>query len=346
MRQTRIATLLFVFSLLILLSACGDQRLYKEAQESFEKGDYSKAKTATTTLINNYPKSKYASLAQEILQKIDLREAEEQKKRVEERLKQLIEALNNRETRRDAIKELGELGDKRAVESLIDALKYEKTKKDVIEALGKIGDERAVETLIAIIKDKEEYSGHTEAAVIALAEIDNKYIIPFIELIAIPRDDSYFSYPRLRLNSKIIKNIGEPAVEPLIAILQKLKSKRWKAATGIRGQVIGILGGIGDKRAVEPLIVALKRENEDKKILWRERQYIANALGNMGDEQAVAPLIEALISVNKAHGGYMGRSAEEDAAMDEIVGSLEKITNQDFGIDPNKWKEWLEKNKK
>jgi len=75
--------------------------------------------------------------------------------------------------------------------------------------------------------------------------------------------------------------IGEPAVEPLIRVLEH---ERW----GVRRAAAYVLGYIGDGRAVEPLIKALKDEDEDV------RYSAACALGEIGDRRAVEPLIEAL----------------------------------------------------
>jgi len=52
--------------------------------------------------------------------------------------------------------------------------------------------------------------------------------------------------------------------------------------------VTSALADIGDERAVEPLIEALK---DDK---WYVRRCSVRALGIIGDERAVEPLIEAL----------------------------------------------------
>jgi len=54
----------------------------------------------------------------------------------------------------------------------------------------------------------------------------------------------------------------------------------------VRWGVVEALGEIGDDRAVEPLIKALKDEDVRMVVLW--------ALGNIGDERAVKPLIEVL----------------------------------------------------
>lgn len=333
MQQIRIATV--IIAVLLFLSACGDKKLHNEAQESFGKGDYSKAKVSATALVNKYPKSKYASLAQEILQKLDAIEAEEQRKRLEERLKELIEALNNRETRRDAIRELGEIGDKRAVEPLIEALKYESARDHVIEALGKIGDKRAVEPLIAILRNKKYYA--EKAAVIALGKLgDNRAIIPLVDAFK----TEYWEV-RDEIKNALIK-FGEPAVEPIIAALQINNFRNFRTNDyDARCIVVETATEINKNLSIEPLILLLKNEAD-----WHVQKCIATALGNIGDKRAVAPLIEVLNSASRDRSGMLGtNSAEATAAMDIIVTALEKITNQDFGRDSKKWKEWWKENK-
>lgn len=329
-------------AVLLFLSACGDKKLHNEAQESFGKGDYSKTKVSATALVNKYPKSKYTLLAKEILQKIEEKEeeikAEEQRKLIEARLPSLIEALNDRETRRDAIRELGEIGDKRAVEPLIKVLKYEKTKEEVIEALGKIGDKRAVKPLIAIIKNKNEYGDNREAAVIALGKLgDNRAIIPLVD----PFKTEYWKVGD-EIKNALIK-FGEPAVEPIIVTLQINNFRNFRKGNDYDARciVVETATEINKNLSIEPLILLLKNEAD-----WHVQKCIATALGNIGDKRAVAPLIEVLNSASRDRSGMLGtNSAEATAAMDIIVTALEKITNQDFGRDPKQWKEWWKENK-
>ena len=56
----------------------------------------------------------------------------------------------------------------------------------------------------------------------------------------------------------------------------------------VRKAAAQVLGEIGDVRAVEPLIVALKNKHEDL------RKTAAEALGKIGDARAVEPLRVAL----------------------------------------------------
>jgi len=70
-----------------------------------------------------------------------------------------------------------------------------------------------------------------------------------------------------------LAEIGEPAVEPLIAVLKD-------SDENVRNLAIVSLGDIGDARAVEPLIHALK--DSSKKV----RSFAAKALKKIGGEKA------------------------------------------------------------
>ena len=63
----------------------------------------------------------------------------------------------------------------------------------------------------------------------------------------------------------------------------------------------GAFGLIGDTRAVEPLIQALKGE-------WDEGLSAAEALGRIGDKRAVEPLIDAIKYGDYTIRGYIAKS--------------------------------------
>ncbi|MFC2011480.1 HEAT repeat domain-containing protein [Chloroflexota bacterium] len=79
----------------------------------------------------------------------------------------------------------------------------------------------------------------------------------------------------------ILVEIGTPAVEPLIAVLENGHSL-------VRESTTEALGKIGDARAVEPLIAVL--ENEDS----LARKSATEALAKIGDARAVEPIIAVL----------------------------------------------------
>jgi hypothetical protein len=89
------------------------------------------------------------------------------------------------------------------------------------------------------------------------------------------------------IQRSVLRGIGdERAIEPLI---QALKDEKWS----VRAEAASALGTIGDERAVEPLIQALKDEK------WSVRAEAASALGTIGDERAVEPLIQVLQDKNE-----------------------------------------------
>ena len=82
--------------------------------------------------------------------------------------------------------------------------------------------------------------------------------------------------------SAALAALGPAAVEPLIRILESSEDENAKVTA------ISILGSIGDKRAVMPLIEALKGKNKNI------RAVAAEALGNLKDRRATPILIETL----------------------------------------------------
>lgn len=88
-----------------------------------------------------------------------------------------------------------------------------------------------------------------------------------------------------------LKNVGdERAVD---ALIKALKYEKWQdeytVLIAVRENSAEALGLIGDKRAVKPLIDALTND-VDEEVRWKS----ASALGIIGDHSAVEPLINAL----------------------------------------------------
>lgn len=278
----------------------------------------------------------------------------------------LILALKNsvKGIRIGAAQTLGEIKDSRAVEHLVSAMEDsdwmvrahaalaldslgwtpENTYQIVIFSIAKgnlnpvikIG-KQAIEPLKTLLKDRNSYARNPAARALE-------------KLGWTPEDDNqkvYFYIAKRKW--KLVEEIGEPAVEPLLDLL----SDRWayyreKAAKG--------LGELNDKRAVEPLIDALFDRFYDvrrkaAKALWqlkdnRAVEYLiialedsdtlvrinaAAALGEIKDVQAIEPLIAGLHRMS----GY-------DAV---AVESLTKITGEKLGKKQDKWQAWWRQNK-
>ncbi len=214
---------------------------------------------------------------------------------VREQIERLFSA--DREERRDAARNLGEMGEKAApaVPALIEMLDDEPEPsllRNVLEwanirhpdfsrrvacweasnALASIG-EPAVEPLIA-----------------ALSDTDSRV-----------RDWAAYALGR----------IGDPrAVEPLIAVLSDTdKFARASAALA--------LGRIGDPRGVEPLIAVLSDTD------WYVRSIAAEALGRTGDPRAVEPLLPTLRWEKYFNPAGDGLAALGELSLEPLLAALE-----------------------
>ncbi|MCK4734678.1 MAG: HEAT repeat domain-containing protein [Methanophagales archaeon] len=194
-------------------------------------------------------------------------------------IKPLINSLNDDETdiRETSAEILGRIGDNRAVDPLIHALGDENSgvRRKVAEALGSIGDKEAIEPLIHASKD-EKIDVRREAMI----ALDNMGWRP-------PSVFEQVDYLITTKKWNEIINIGEPAVESLIQILEDKSSD-----VNYRVGAVAALGRIGDVRAVEPLIQAL--EDEDSYVRYKA----VEVLGNLRDKRLVETFIQALKDEN------------------------------------------------
>ena len=116
-----------------------------------------------------------------------------------------------------------------------------------------------------------------------------------------------------------LKQIREPAVEPLIAALKDDNPD-------VRAMAAKTLGDIKNPRAVEPLISVLKDEDRDV------RKNAVKALRWIKDPRAVEPLIAAL-------------KDEDWSVQSGAANALRAISRKDLGKDPEEWQEWWDENK-
>jgi HEAT repeat protein len=209
---------------------------------------------------------------------------------------------------------LENINDSREIKQLIASLKDERQGANTADALVKIG-KSAVKPLITALKDKNKEIRKNAAR--ALGEIkDRRAVKPLIA--ALEEEDKEFR----EIVVEALGRIKDPRViETLVFILNNKdedENIRWKAAAA--------LSRMKDPRSVEPLITALKDKSRDI------RGIAAAALGEIKDSQAVEPLINALEDKDK--------SVRRNAAV-----ALKKVTGEDLGDDPKKWKKWWKKNK-
>jgi len=232
----------------------------------------------------------------------------------------LIQTLKNNkdeDVRAIVARVLGKIGNTLAVPPLIVALKDENecVRRETADALGELKDPNAVGPLIEVLKDETTNIGIDWRAARALGKIG----MPALE-----RVTELLSHESATVRERAVEALGEmgkPALEYVIAALKKDKN------APVRKKAIYALMKIDSDRAVEPLIVALKDEDADV------RKSAAVAFrDDFHDTRAIEPLIAALDNENK--------DVREVAAY-----ALKKITEEDFGQDRAKWREWWQKNK-
>ncbi len=206
------------------------------------------------------------------------KESERAKVKFEGAFEEVVMALRtgDDEVREEAVRALGELNDRRAVEPLISILNDENRyiRREAAKSLGRIGDERAIPPLISALKDEDRYG--REGAAEGLGEMGEKAVGPLISGLHNP--DWH-----VRMGAAIaLRIIGDKStIDPLITALGD--ENRF-----VRREVTKSLGRIGDVRVVDPLIRAL--DDSDRSVRMRA----VSALAKCGDSRVIDPLIRAL----------------------------------------------------
>lgn len=186
------------------------------------------------------------------------------------------------ETREAALNALLKIEDPQILEALIIALKDKRSsiRKTAADALGRFGDPQAVEPLIEALRDDDQLV--REAAINALIKIEDPQIF---EVLVIALEDENNSIRKTAAYG--LGRIGDPkAVEPII------NARIDSFPSDISGSFVEALGMIGEP-AVEPLIALLDSDSGNPNRRMNCRVIVAS-LGRIGDERAVKPLIELL----------------------------------------------------
>jgi hypothetical protein len=119
------------------------------------------------------------------------------------------------------------------------------------------------------------------------------------------------------------------------AELSKLLADLGSSDAETRTSAAQELGKMRPKAAVTPLIRTLS--DKDPYV----RGWSAWALGEIGNSRAVGPLIGALES--DVARGKVDPTARQTKSIPEIVAALRKLTGEDFGYDPRRWRDWHSK---
>jgi HEAT repeat protein len=242
---------------------------------------------------------------------------------------------DNDEIRQLSASMLGELGNEQAIEPLLEALIAGRISEDIIiKAIDNIGWQPntskgaayywvakdkitnaadlgsvAVEPLIKKLESENEERYEKAKCTDALVEIGEP-AIPFL-IEALKKNNTKIQ----QISAEILIEIGDPAVKHLIDELDDDNSEITQ-----RIYVVRILGEIGDKRAVEPLIKSVTDENISVCV------YSIIALRSIGDKRAVEPLIKSLTDENirvREESIIALGSIGDKRAVDPLIGLLD-----------------------
>ncbi|MBI4650010.1 HEAT repeat domain-containing protein [Candidatus Desantisbacteria bacterium] len=212
-----------------------------------------------------------------------------------------------------AIKRLGEIRDKRAVNPLIKLIKNDSTDIKIasIQALGEIGDTQAVEPLIDVFKnDLNKYVLMTVRAALSKLKKNDEPVLNYFTPFTQNKDKDLRVYA-----ARSLGNAGDKDAADIL--INMLKDKE----ISVRDSAAEALGKIGDKRAVEPLITLLK--NDTTNIILTSIQ----ALEKLNDKRAINPIVEVLKDTNKdkkikEYAGKALKNISDETAVDQLIDLL------------------------
>ena len=205
--------------------------------------------------------------------------------------------------------------------------------------------------------DRSDIDSHERARVELLALSPTS--IPYLVEGLVPAEDVV-----RKLFGDVLVLVGEPAVNPLLELLDRKDP-------GARRVVVSILGQIGDKRSEDALarlavldpewavraeasealaacspdralIVLSRVVREDSDGFVRRRA--ALALSRTDRREAIPPLVEALrVAVQR----LSKATVDEDAVLAQkeirdLCSGLGRLTGQGFGVDARRWLAWWE----
>ncbi len=191
----------------------------------------------------------------------------------------LVETTNDDETRNDAIVKLGHLGKPQAIEPLSRVTKESISQNviDAVAALGNIGDTRAAVPLLEALQHHNAYISFV--AMESIVRLRDHKQIPHLQTLLNHRTS------HVKLNAALaLYCLGEKNVTQILIDALSIKPTRSYYA------ILEALGNNEERQAVEPLIAILNNEGTNNHI----RHHIAMALGNIGDDRAVESLLIAL----------------------------------------------------
>ena len=215
----------------------------------------------------------------------------------------LVEALSDedRQVRACAARGLGTMGDPRTVEPLIKALDDDEewVRVSAVEALGRIDDPRVVEPLAKALSDEDKEVRARAARTLGKIK-DSRAVVPLIGALADDEQDVQDEAIRA------LGEIGDPrAVQPIIGVLVKMNDE-YAAKAASERSVLREIPDVGEHMTSE----------------MRHLELMIGVLGRLGDPRAVRPLLKVL---DYADYGHCIHAALKDMSIDSEIDAIVSI---------------------
>jgi HEAT repeat protein len=193
-------------------------------------------------------------------------------------------------------------------------------------------DQQKVQVAKLVQKIKDHWSD-TSRREAAQAELSKMGSVVVPSLIELLREDKQLSDTPGWI-AEVLGQIGDRrAVPPLIAFME---SNAWYCA---RAKAAEVLGRMGDRRAVEPLIRQVGQPADGGN--YYVCQYAAESLGKLGDSRAVAPLMDVVRKNSYSRARKAAAKALGDLHAVDAVGVLVQEIRTRKGD-----RDWLERSAK
>ncbi|HSB71796.1 MAG TPA: HEAT repeat domain-containing protein [Candidatus Methylomirabilis sp.] len=185
-----------------------------------------------------------------------------------------------------AIETIVQLNDPGAVHHLLDSLQDESeyVRRAAVEVLNQVGNTSAIKDLLGALRDRDWWVRVRAAD--ALGTIGGPKVVEAVVSLVKDRDEFIRRCAIEILNSNRAHTGNETVFQSLV---EALEDEDW----WVRERAIDALAGLGDRRAVPPLLRVMERDVKAAPVAIR-------ALASLGDPQAIRPMLTQLRSHDKA----------------------------------------------
>ena len=217
--------------------------------------------------------------------------------------------------RNQAARQLGILGEERAIEPLLKCLK-ENHLRGAAEALATFREKRAIPYIIELLED--DYA--REIASKALLQFDKDVVAPLIETLirrkcTTFKDEKNLSVKRRAEAARLLGKIGDPrAIQPL---LKRLQDKEWEVRFSSALSLVEIGTNYDEITKAIPELIAGLNDGD-----WYTRNLCINALSELNS--AALPYIEEALNERSIENAKEKKIPLSEKAIEYLERMLEK----------------------